>query len=163
MTTRKLLAGFVALAVLSSGCGVRASGVITGGAAPTGPAEGVSLYLVSSKRLTPVLRATRAKRAPIETLALLAAGPDADERAQGFTTDIPPDMRVLNVVSDASGVVVMVSADVATLSATAVDQIVCTVSETPTSDMRAPGSGPFTVTVVGGEAGHVRGPHTCAV
>jgi hypothetical protein len=161
--TKKLLAGLVALAVFGSGCGVRASGVITGGPAPTGPAEGVGLYLVANKRLAPVLRATRGKLTPAETLALLTAGPDTDEQAQGFTTEIPPGTRVLDVVADSSGVVVMVSADVATLSATAVDQIVCTVSGTPASEVRAPGSGSFTVTLVGGQAGQPRGPRTCPV
>jgi hypothetical protein len=163
MSTKKMLAGLLLLAVLAAGCGVRASGVITGGAAPTGPAEGVGLYLVSNKRLTPVLRATRGKLTPAETLTLLAGGPDTDEQAQGFTTEIPPGTGVLNVVSDPSGVVVMVSVDVAALSATAVDQIVCTVSGTSVSDTRAPGSGTFAVTLVGGQGGQVRGPRTCPV
>ena len=36
MTRRHLLAWVVLIAVLSAGCGVRPSGVITGGPAPTG-------------------------------------------------------------------------------------------------------------------------------
>ena len=163
MTTKKLLAGLVALAVLGSGCGVRASGVITGGAAPTGPAEGVGLYLVSNNRLTPVLRATRGQLTPTEILTLLAGGPDADEVAQGFTTEIPPGTSVLKVAPEPSGVTVMVSADVAALTATAVDQIVCTVSGTSAADVRAPGSGTFSVTLLGVQGGQVRGPRTCPV
>ncbi|HEV7973888.1 hypothetical protein [Amycolatopsis sp.] len=162
MTAKKLLAGLVALAVLGSGCGVRASGVITGGSAPTGPADGVGLYLVANNRLTPVLRATRGQLTPSETLTLLAGGPDADELAQGMTSAIPADIGIVDVVSDPSGAKVMVSADVTTLSAIAVDQIVCTVSGTTAANVRAPGSGSFTVTLVGA-GGRSRGPKSCPV
>jgi hypothetical protein len=163
MITKKLLAGLVLFAVLAAGCGVRASGVITGGPAPTGPADGVELYLVSNTRLTPVLRATRGQLSPIETLTLLMGGPNSDEQAQGFTTRIPPGTGVLKVVPDPSGVLVMMSADVSALSATAVDQIVCTVSATSMLAVRAPGSGPFTVTLLGVQGAQARGPGTCPV
>ncbi|WP_279578930.1 hypothetical protein [Fodinicola feengrottensis] len=72
-----------------AGCGVRSSGVITGNAAPSGPAEGVTLYLVLDGKLSQVLRATSEQLTPEQTLNLLAAGPDPSERTRGFSSAVP--------------------------------------------------------------------------
>jgi hypothetical protein len=136
----------VALLVLT-GCGVQPSGVIVGASPPTGTVEPVvTLYLVSDHRLTPVARAA-ARLSPADALALLAAGPDAEERAKGLTTEVPPTAAPLSVTTDPTGsTVVTLSIPAADLSAVAVDQIVCT-------------AGRGQVTLVG--AGDVLGLVTC--
>ncbi len=163
MTRRHLLAWVVLTAVLSAGCGVRPSGVITGGPAPTGPAlvqpgsppvrgEGADIYLLAGSALKPVHRPTRLRPSPTQTLALLQEGPDDDERAAKLTSEVPTGLDPVTVTTDGSGKVeVVVTADVTTLSAAAVDQIVCTVRDALSTT--AP------ITLTSGAA--TRGPRTC--
>lgn len=152
MTRRHLLAGIVLVALLSAGCGVRPSGVITGGPAPTGQARGVALYFLADSSLTPVLRQTRQPLWPTQTLALLQNGPNGDERAANLTSEIPAGLDPVTVTTHPSGNVdVVVSADVTTLSTTAVDQIVCTVRDALSTT--AP------ITLTSGAAS--RGPLSC--
>jgi hypothetical protein len=153
---RVSLGGIVLIALLAAGCGIRPSGVITGGSAPTWsgeavptpgpPADGVRLSLLSNGGLTWVLRPIRNRLSPAGTLTLLAGGPDADERASGLTTEVPPDIAPIEVTSGPSGMTVTLSRDVSTLSTTAVDQIVCTAGNATAGDGGAPGPVPVTVT-----------------
>jgi hypothetical protein len=167
---RRSLGGLVLTALLTAGCGVRPSGVITGGAAPTwpgkvgpprsAPPDAVRLYLIANGGLTWVLRPTGHPLSPTETLALLAGGPDAAERASGFTSEVPSDAAPIGVTSGPSGLTVTLARDVSTLSATAVEQIVCTAQTAQT----APATGgeaaaPAPVTVLG--QGRRRGPDAC--
>lgn len=120
----------VLIAVLIAGCGVRPSGVITGGPAPTVAARGVTLYFVADSALTPVLRPARQPLWATQTLTLLEHGPDGGEKAANLTSEVPTGLDPVTVTTDASGNVdVVVSADVRTLSTMAVDQIVCTVRD----------------------------------
>lgn len=152
MTRRHLLAWLVLIAVLVAGCGVRPSGVISGGPAPTERVRGVALYFLAGSSLTPVLRPLRQHLSPTQTLMLLQHGPNGDERAAHLTSEVPTGLGPATVTADASGDVdVVVSADVTTLSSTAVDQIVCTVRDALSTT--AP------VTLTGGTA--TRGPRTC--
>jgi hypothetical protein len=158
LLTRVVLTTLLA-AVAASACGVRPSGVITGGPAPTkqvvdGPAPtwGATLYFVAGPALTPVVRPTRLRLSPAPVLALLQNGPDGAERTAGLTSEVPAELDPVSVTTGAAGSVeVLVSADVSTLSATAVDQIVCTVRDA------LPTAAPITVT--GGAAS--RGPQAC--
>jgi hypothetical protein len=129
------------IVLLVAGCGVRPSSVVEGGPAPT-VAAGATLFLVSGGHVTPVLRP---KPDSSDLLALLAAGPTAVERDQGYTSEVPAGVALSAAASEVS-----VSVDVRSLSALAVDQIVCTA---------APDSTP--VTLVGGGAS--RGPQVCPV
>jgi hypothetical protein len=158
MSTRLVLIA-VLTAVLAAGCGIRPSGVITGGPAPVVPVVdgppapwGANLYLLADSALRKVLRPTRQRLSPTQALALLQDGPDGDERAADLTTEVPTGLDPVSVTTAASGDVdVVVSADVSTLSDTAVDQIVCTVRDAlPTA---AP------ITVSSGAA--TRGPRLC--
>jgi sporulation and spore germination protein len=150
----------VLAAALTAGCGVRPSGVIIGGPAPTKqvmdgspPLWGATLYFVAGPALTTVDRPTRQRLPPAQVLALLQAGPDGDERAAGLTSEVPAGLDAVAVTAGAGTVEVVVSADVTALSATAVDQIVCTVRDAlPT---------PSPVTLTSGTAS--RGPRTCPV
>lgn len=130
MTRRQLLAWVVLLAGLCAGCGVRPSGVITGGPAPTAPAEGANLYFLTNSALILMRRPTPQPLSPTQTLALLQTGPDSDERAMNLTTEVPADLDPISVTTDASGnLTVLVTADVTTLSTPAVDQIICTLHD----------------------------------
>jgi hypothetical protein len=152
MTRRHLLACVALIAVLGAGCGVRPSGVITGGPAPTEQVRGVALYFLADSTLTPVLRSARQGLSPTQTLVLLAHGPDGDERAANLTSEVPAGLDPVTVTTDGSGSVdVVVSADVTTLSTKAVDQIVCTVRDA------MPTAAPITIT----SGAATRGPWTC--
>jgi hypothetical protein len=136
----RILAIIAVLLVVS--CGVRPSGVIRGGQAPTGTVAGAQVYLVRNARVTSV---TRLGSLPAEALALLAAGPTRDEEANGITTELPSGLTLTALDGT-----VTVSADVSQLSELAVEQIVCTASVT---------GGFSPVTLVGG--GQTRGPAKC--
>ncbi len=144
-----LVAGLLSL-VAVAGCGVRPSGVITGGAPPSGgaqPAAAVTLYLVRNGRPSPVTRPGGPSLSPADTLTLLAAGPTARERAQGFTTEVPPAAGLFSVTVEPVGhVLVTLSTPAGELSPLAVEQIVCTAAA------MIPDSG-AQVTVVGARQG----------
>ncbi|WP_440066853.1 hypothetical protein [Streptosporangium sp. OZ121] len=145
---RTLAAGLVSLAAVA-GCGVQPSDVIPAGDPPSGrvaPTTTITLYLVKSGRISAVTRPRDRPMFPADTLALLADGPTAGERANGFTTEVPPEAGPFSVTARPAGHLVV------TLSAPAVEQIVCTAAAT------APGS-PAQVTVVG--AGQSVGPRDC--
>lgn len=127
MRIRVLAAGLVTLLAVA-GCGVRPSGVITGGAPPSGrvaASPAITLYLVAKGRLTAVTRAgTPLPEA--DTLALLAAGPTAKERARGLTTDVPPGAVPFSTTVRGDQLVVTPSVPGGGLSRLAVEQIGCT-------------------------------------
>jgi hypothetical protein len=162
LARRVLAAGLVSL-VAVAGCGVRPSGVITGAAPPSGAVEPrpgvprgttttITLYLVTNGRLSAVTR-PGGPLSQADTLALLAAGPTAEEQAHGLTTDVPPDAGPFSVTAKPAGrLVVTLSTPASELSTLAVEQIVCTAAAT------APDS-PAQVTVVG--AGRGVGPRNC--
>jgi hypothetical protein len=127
-TRRVLAAGLVSLVALA-GCGVRPSGVITGGDPPSGaaaPAWMVTLYLVTDGQLSAVTR-PGPPLSQVDTLALLAAGPTAREQAHGLTTDVPPEAGPFSVTAAPAGRLVVTPATPASeLSTLAIEQIACT-------------------------------------
>jgi hypothetical protein len=170
MTGRRVLAVLVAVLVvaLTAGCGVRPSGVITGGPAPTRAVWGTVLYFLAGSTLTPVIRPTdrpvptadtpslpatdTPTLPPAEALTLLQGGPDSDEQAQDLTSEVPAGLDPVTITTDTSGGVdVGVSVDVTTLSPAAVDQVVCTVRDA------LPDATSVTLT----SATASRGPRTC--
>jgi Sporulation and spore germination len=152
MTGRHLLGWAVLIAVLTAGCGVRPSGVITGGPAPTGRAEGATLYFLANSTLRKVRRSTPQHLSPTQALTLLEAGPTGDDWAKNLTSEVPAGLDPVTVTTDASGSVdVVVSIDVTTLSTTAVDQIVCTAQDALST------TAPVTLT----SHAATRGPRVC--
>jgi hypothetical protein len=165
LARRGLAACLVSLVALA-GCGVRPSGVITGGAPPSGavapsvspppgpgePTTTITLYLVRNGRLSAVTR-PGGPLSQADTLAVLAAGPTAREQAQGLTTDVPPEAGPFSVTAEPAGhLVVTPSTPAGELSTLAIEQIVCTAAAA------APES-PTQVTVVG--AGQGVDPRNC--
>ncbi|MEV4497721.1 hypothetical protein AB0J84_18765 [Micromonospora arborensis] len=156
---RALLAGGLLLTLLVAGCGVRPSRVITGRSAVSGPSQGTGLYLLAQGELVLVLRPTTAGAlpategalpategalpatagalpatagaSPANALALLVAGPDEDERGQGFTSEVPVGIDPVTVTAgaDRSGLTVRTTGAALPLSAHAADQIICTVAD----------------------------------
>ncbi|MFG1694394.1 hypothetical protein [Nonomuraea sp. NPDC049309] len=127
---RVLVAAGLALAAVA-GCGVRPSDVIPVGPPPSGPVaspRATVIYLVKDGRLHPVPR-PRGRLYPADALALLAAGPTAAERGQGYTSQVPRDAEPFTVASEQGGrLVITPSGAAGELSQRAVGQIVCTVS-----------------------------------
>ncbi|MEU7800105.1 hypothetical protein AB0B10_12595 [Micromonospora arborensis] len=144
-TGRALLAGGLLLTLLVAGCGVRPSPVITGRSAVSGPSQGTGLYLLAQGEIVLVLRPAAAgaspatavvspataDASPANALALLVAGPDDNERGQGFTSEVPVGIDPVTVTAgaDRSGLTVRTSGAALPLSAHAADQIICTVAD----------------------------------
>jgi hypothetical protein len=142
----------VLVALTVAACGVRPSGVIPGAAAPAGPANGAALYLVSNGQLIRVLRPLASELSPVDTIRLLAGGPDASERELGYTSEVPPGILVRDQLGAPSDVfAITLSVNVNALSALAVDQIVCTARDSYST------RGPITLRGQGSE----RGPQSC--
>jgi hypothetical protein len=132
LARRVLAAGLVSL-VAVAGCGVRPSGVITGGDPPHGvlaPSATITIYLVTNDRLSAVTR-PGPPLSQADTLALLAAGPTTREQAHGLTTDVPPEAGPFSVTTESAGrLVVTPSIPASELSTLAIEQIVCTAALT---------------------------------
>ncbi|MEU7750519.1 hypothetical protein [Micromonospora sp. NPDC049171] len=160
MTRRALLAGGLLLTLLATGCGVRPSEVITGRQAVSGPSQGTGLYLLAQGELVLVLRPATADAAPADALALLAAGPQENERAQGLTSAVPAGFDPVTVTSEAdrsAGLRVRTTIAARSLSSTAADQIICTTADAATQFGLAENSAP--VTIVGSDG--ARPPRPC--
>lgn len=126
-------AALLVLLLVVAGCGVRPTAVIGGAQAPSGDPDGALLFLVSDGTVVPVVRPTRPSRPPGEGIpggepadpfALLAAGPTADERALGLTSEVPAEAVPTDVTpADNDGVTVRLPIDVTALSALAAEQL----------------------------------------
>ncbi|MEU8153067.1 hypothetical protein AB0B94_05330 [Micromonospora sp. NPDC048986] len=173
-TGRALLASGLLLTLVAAGCGVRPSGVITGRPPISGPARGTWLYLLAQGELVLVLRHGGQRPAgdaptpvntdpsPAAALSLLAAGPQQNERAQGFTSDVPAGLDPVTVTAGAGrsgGLTVRANIAAQGLSARAVDQIICT-SVAAAAQVSAANTA-TTVTIVGSDG--ARGPRACPI
>jgi hypothetical protein len=154
----KLLAVLLA-AGIGAGCGVQPSGIITGRQAPTLPAAGMPLYFMAHGHLTVVVHPVAPRPTPSGALTALAHGPTQGERALGYSSEVPRDLRLGTIRPGPAGTTVGLSRDVATLSSTAVDQIVCTLAGVTTPAAGSTGRRAAPLTLTG--HGHSRGPHVC--
>ncbi|MFI6781582.1 hypothetical protein [Micromonospora sp. NPDC050276] len=153
-TGRALLAsGLLLGTLLAAGCGVRPSAVITGRPAVSGPAQGVGIYLLAQDELVLVLRPSKVGASPSEALALLAAGPEQNERSQGLTSDVPagliPVVEVTPGAGQSGGLTVRITGTARPLSLTATDQIICTAADAAAQAGLVASSAP--VTIVGSD------------
>ncbi|MEW2427087.1 hypothetical protein AB0877_03645 [Micromonospora sp. NPDC047644] len=157
-----LLVSGLLLTLVAAGCGVRPSTVITGRPPISGPAQGAWLYLLARGELVLVLRPAKTAPPPAAALSLLAAGPVANERAQGFTTDVPVDLDPVTVTAAAGrtgDLTVRAEIAVQALSAQAVDQIICTT--VAAAEQVSAANSATTVTIVGSDG--ARGPRACPI
>ncbi|GGO26516.1 hypothetical protein [Micromonospora parathelypteridis] len=161
-TGRALLAGALLLTLLAAGCGVRPSRVITGRSAVSGPSVGTGLYLLAQGELVLVLRPAKADASPANAVALLAAGPDDNERGQGLTTEVPVELGPVKVGAGAdrsAGLIALTTGAAQPLSANAADQIICTVADAAAQVGLADDFAP--VTIVGPDG--ARPPRPCPI
>lgn len=162
-TCRALLAGTVLLGtLLTAGCGVRPSAVITGRPAVSGPVQGVGIYLLAQGELVLVVRPATADPTPASILALLAAGPEEDERLQGLTSEVPAGLDPVTVTSttdQSGGLTVRTATSARALSVNAVNQIVCTLADAAPRTGVANSSAPVTLVGPGG----ARPPRRCPI
>ncbi|MEV4123253.1 hypothetical protein [Micromonospora sp. NPDC049645] len=160
---RALLAGGLLLPTLvAAGCGVRPSGVITGRSAVSGPAQGVGVYLIGQGELALVLRPAKVAPPLADVLALLAAGPEENERRQGLTSEVPAGLDPVTVTSapdQSDGLTVRTTTTARALSENAVDQIVCTVADAAAQTGQTKSFVP--VTIVGPDG--ARSPRRCPI
>jgi hypothetical protein len=85
-----------AVLLLVSACGVKPTPVVSAGPAPTlrdpaseGRGTDLILYFVLADRVTPVVRPSAGVVGIESALTMLMDGPSADERAGGYTTELP--------------------------------------------------------------------------
>ncbi|GIG67988.1 hypothetical protein [Phytomonospora endophytica] len=124
----KRVFALVAALLVLAGCGVRPSDVIPAGEAPGQPANTQTvLFWLGDGRLVGYPRLTPAVLAPNEAVAALLRGPTPAEQNFDLGTALPI-MDVLVTTTFLDGVVeVTVDTAVASWSATALDQVACTV------------------------------------
>ncbi|MGC4796148.1 hypothetical protein ACLQ3H_18880 [Micromonospora saelicesensis] len=161
-TGRALLASGLLLTLLAAGCGVRPSAVITGRPPISGPAQGTWVYLLAQGELVLVLRPVNTDPSPAAALSLLAAGPQENERAQGFTSDVPAGLDPVTVTARAgrSGdLTVRANIAAQALSAHAADQIICTTVAAAAQVSAA--NTATTVAIVGSDG--ALGPRACPI
>lgn len=115
----------VLLLVMTAGCGVRPSGVVDSGDAPTGVAPGVTLYFLGAEgELRPSLRETDRLGSVPEALSLLLTGPGPDG---SLRTGIAETSTTRVVVTTKAGLVhVLLPLTAQDVTPRGVDQIVCT-------------------------------------
>ncbi|MGC4768982.1 hypothetical protein ACLQ25_08350 [Micromonospora sp. DT44] len=156
--TRALLAVALLVGLLTAGCGVRPSDVITGRSAVSGPSAGGGIYLIANGELALVVRPAKiVPESPLDTLVLLAAGPTEAERSAGFTSEVPADAAPVSMTpsTDEPGITVRIKGAVLPLSTLAANQIICTVALAGQQASSAP------VTLVGSDG--TRPPWSCPI
>ncbi|MCX5386505.1 hypothetical protein [Streptomyces sp. NBC_00083] len=158
ITAPRVLAAFALLpaGLLAAGCGIQSTDVIAVGDPATAqavppPDEGTVLYFVGPDGLMPVVRSGT----PQPALPLLFAGPDADERAAGIRSELPPLGGPSRLGVNESGIMVVLDQDVSKLTLVARRQIACTA-------LRAVARGrDMSVTIRGAGAGTALAPVNC--
>ncbi|MEV6622271.1 hypothetical protein AB0M83_01960 [Amycolatopsis sp. NPDC051106] len=126
---KKLLILVVLLVV--SACGIKPTGVVPAGPAPTLRNPGVSgrgadviLYFVIGGRVAPVSRSTGTVGVE-NALSLLLAGPTPDEADDGYGTDLPRRSGPI-VLSPGSPPAITVPFPLKPISGAGINQLVCT-------------------------------------
>ncbi len=111
--------------LLLAGCGVRPSGVVLGGEAPTGVAPGVTLYVVDAReQVQPRLRRTGRLGTISDALSLLLNGPGDS----GLHTEIASvGTTMVRVTTGPEVIQLSVPLTVHDVTPRGIDQIVCTV------------------------------------
>jgi len=127
---KKLLI-LVGLLVVSA-CGIKPTGVVPAGPAPTlrnpgtsGRGADVILYFVLDGRVAPVSRSTGGTVGVENALSLLLAGPTTDEADDGYVTDLPRRSGPI-VLSPGSPPAITVPFPLKPITGVGINQLVCT-------------------------------------
>ena len=159
MIKRWVLLALVALACV--GCGVRPSGAISGLPAPTGPVNGVTLFLIRDDQLVPVLRATATPPTVVEAVTLLAEGPTQGETSAALRTQVPADILPVSLDERGHGTTLALAIDPNELSTMAINQVACTARNAQANRIPPIETGPdFFLSGAGRTIGPLRCPQT---
>lgn len=110
--------------MILTGCGVRPTPILTGGAAPTVSVHEVTVYLISAKG-DGLVRRTRSYTGTVDTttaINLLVAGLTEEEKKLGLLTEVPTTSSRVDMVSN----LIVLPPDMGPLSKLAQYQIYCT-------------------------------------
>ncbi|MEV7597298.1 GerMN domain-containing protein [Kitasatospora sp. NPDC089797] len=135
MTPRRLTA-VAALLLTACGCSISTTGAVKSGQAATGIQPGTRLYFLDQHGIHLTIRPGSQREDLQQTLDTLATGPDPAERRSGLYSDLPPGGRIQATTTPGT-VTLTLSWPAASLSAPAVQQLVCTAEDAP-----APGPAP---------------------
>ncbi|MGK4585017.1 GerMN domain-containing protein [Kitasatospora sp. HPMI-4] len=138
MTIRRPAVAAAALLLTACGCSIPDTGgaVRTGGPA-TGIKPGTRLYFLSPQGIRLTIRPGTERESLQQTLDALMAGPDQTERHTGLYSDLPGSGRV--TASSAGGTVTLrLSWQTASLSPSAIQQLVCTAEDAPAPTATVP-------------------------
>ncbi|MCR6486743.1 hypothetical protein M8542_28340 [Amycolatopsis sp. OK19-0408] len=129
---KKLLV--LAVLLLVSACGIKPTGVVPAGPAPTlrntassGRGSDLVLYFVLDGRAAPVSRPSRGTVDVGTALATLLGGPTSTEQSEGYQTMLPPEAGPIGL-SPGAQTVISFAFPLRELSSTAINQLICTAS-----------------------------------
>ncbi len=117
--------------VLVSACGVKPTGVVSAGPAPTlrnpdsGRGTDAILYFVLDGRVAPVTRSNGSKVGVETALSMLLAGPTAGEVAEGYVTALPARSGPI-VLAPGSPPAITLSFPLKPIGSVGINQLVCT-------------------------------------
>ncbi|MFJ6385068.1 GerMN domain-containing protein [Kitasatospora sp. NPDC092039] len=132
MTTRHRTAAATALLLLATGCSIPGTGAVKSGRPATGVQPGTRLYFLDQYGTRPAVRPGSERQDLQQTLDTLLAGPDRAEQRAGLRTDLPRSGTVQATATPGT-VTLRLSWSTASLTTTAVQQLVCTTEDAPTS------------------------------
>ncbi|MFJ4184357.1 GerMN domain-containing protein [Kitasatospora sp. NPDC089509] len=135
MTPRRLTA-VAALLLTACGCSIATTGAVKSGQAATGIQPGTRLYFLDQHGTRLTIRPGAQREDLQQTLDSLAAGPDRAEDRSGLRSELPVGGRVQATTTPGT-VTLRLSWPAASLSAAAIQQLVCTAEDAP-----APGPAP---------------------
>jgi hypothetical protein len=164
MSRRDARAGMlVGAALLLSGCGIPATGVVQAGDPATGVRPTAVLYFVADDQLVPVYREVTEPIHVVRAVELLIGGPDALDRRRGLTTAFTR-MSTPAISADGARVSVQLSPHTDPLVPIAARQLICTVAEARLADAPDTVRTGVTVVVTGLNGWRAQGSsHDCSV
>lgn len=147
----------LAAVLLVSACGIKPTGVVPAGPAPTlrnstgsGRGAEVILYFVAGGRVTPVGRSSRGPVDVSTALSLLLAGPTYAEQSEGLETFLPTESGQV-ALNPGSPTVLRFTFALHELKPAAVNQLVCTASAALAANGAYVGGDGLTLTGTDGE------------
>ncbi|GHF91211.1 lipoprotein [Kitasatospora xanthocidica] len=130
MTVRHRLVPVTAALLLACGCSIATTDPVKSGRAATGVQPGTRLYFLDQHGLRLTIRPGAQRDGLQRTLDALVAGPDRAEAHTGLYSELPAGGRV-QATAVPGTVTLRLSWPAASLSASAVQQLVCTADDAP--------------------------------
>ncbi|MBV6698956.1 GerMN domain-containing protein [Kitasatospora aureofaciens] len=129
VTVRRLAAS-AALLLLTCGCSIPSTGPVRSGLAATGIQPGTRLYFPGQQGIRLAIRPGTRREDLQQTLDTLLAGPDRAEQRTGLYSELPITGRIQATAAPGT-VTLRLSWPAASLSTTAIQQLVCTTEDAP--------------------------------